>query len=103
MARLADIGVGSSRVVPNPHVSDQPIALYRTGASSVVAHSAVCTHQGCTVDAAAAPTLKCPCHGSQFRAADGSVVNGPNNSAASSITPLAAICVTVVNGLIYLS
>jgi cytochrome b6-f complex iron-sulfur subunit len=42
----------------------------------VVAFSAICTHQGCTV-AAAGTQLQCPCHGSVFDAFTGKVVNGP--------------------------
>jgi cytochrome b6-f complex iron-sulfur subunit len=100
---VTDIPLRGSIVVNNPHVSNQPIALYRTSTGSVVAHSAVCTHQGCTVDPAASSTLQCPCHGSAFRSPDGSVINGPNGSAASAITPLARVSVTVVNGSVYLS
>ncbi|MDQ1702292.1 MAG: hypothetical protein QOF57_1544 [Frankiaceae bacterium] len=62
----------------------------------------MCTHQGCTVDPAPAATLECPCHGSRFRAPDGTVISGPNGSAPSSIVPLAAVAVTVVNGSVYL-
>ena len=100
---MSDIPVRGSLVVDNPHVNNQPIALYRTGTGAVVAHSAVCTHQGCTVDAAPSSTLQCPCHGSAFRSPDGSVINGPRGSAADTISPLAGISVTVVNGMVYLN
>jgi Rieske Fe-S protein len=39
--------------------------------------SAVCTHQGCTVASVRDGTINCPCHGSKFRIADGSVAAGP--------------------------
>jgi cytochrome b6-f complex iron-sulfur subunit len=56
----------------------------------VVAYSAVCTHDGCTVGwDADAGQISCPCHGSRFDPADGSVVNGPARS------PLPAVPVTV--------
>jgi Rieske Fe-S protein len=38
--------------------------------------SSICTHAGCPV-AAAGTTLRCPCHGSEFSIADGSVLVGP--------------------------
>ncbi|MBV9058564.1 MAG: Rieske (2Fe-2S) protein [Pseudonocardiales bacterium] len=41
------------------------------------AFSAICTHQGCTVNKVADGTIDCPCHGSKFAIADGSVVHGP--------------------------
>ena len=58
--------------------------------SAVVAYSAVCTHDGCTVGwDAEAKEIACPCHGSRFAAADGSVVNGPARD------PLGSVAVTV--------
>ncbi|MEU6092243.1 Rieske (2Fe-2S) protein [Streptomyces sp. NPDC047085] len=41
------------------------------------AFSAICTHQGCTVAKVADGTIDCPCHGSKFHVADGSVAHGP--------------------------
>ncbi|HSZ31192.1 MAG TPA: Rieske (2Fe-2S) protein, partial [Pseudonocardiaceae bacterium] len=41
------------------------------------AFSAICTHQGCTVNKVTSGTIDCPCHGSKFAIADGSVVHGP--------------------------
>ncbi|MFE3491810.1 Rieske (2Fe-2S) protein [Streptomyces sp. NPDC059175] len=41
------------------------------------AFSAICTHQGCTVNEVANGTIDCPCHGSRFRITDGSVARGP--------------------------
>ena len=41
-------------------------------------HSAICTHMGCVVRwNSLEACFDCPCHGSQFAAADGSVLNGP--------------------------
>ena len=41
------------------------------------AFSAVCTHQGCLVGSVEGEEILCPCHGSVFSTADGSVLNGP--------------------------
>ena len=58
--------------------------------SAVVAYSAVCTHDGCTVGYdKGAGQIVCPCHGSTFDPADGSVVNGPARD------PLGEVPVTV--------
>jgi Rieske Fe-S protein len=49
-------------------------------AQGVVAYSAVCTHTGCDSFSWDADTrrYKCPCHDSEFDAADGArVINGP--------------------------
>lgn len=43
------------------------------------AFSAVCTHQGCIVTSVADGVIECGCHGSRFRAADGTVAGGPAN------------------------
>lgn len=74
---LADLGavpVGQTTVITT--ANGAPVALTRPTANSVIAHSAVCTHQGCTV-APAGATLNCPCHGSVFDAATGAVRQGP--------------------------
>ena len=39
--------------------------------------SAVCTHVGCILNKISNGTIDCPCHGSEFRITDGSVVTGP--------------------------
>jgi cytochrome b6-f complex iron-sulfur subunit len=57
---------------------DLALAVTRVSATSVVAVSRTCTHEGCTVLVPGGPgqTLDCPCHGSRFTTA-GTVVNGP--------------------------
>lgn len=60
---------GNSKIVQN-------ILIINTG-TKIVALSAICTHQGCTVGyQSAADDIECPCHGSVF-STTGSVLNGP--------------------------
>ena len=40
------------------------------------AFTAICTHQGCTVNAVADNVISCPCHGSQYDAS-GRIRKGP--------------------------
>ena len=70
-------------------LADQKIVVTQPTAGTYKAFTAVCTHQGCTVASVANGTITCPCHGSTFSAADGSVQAGP------APAPLASIPVTV--------
>jgi Rieske Fe-S protein len=51
-------------------------AVKRTGPSSFLALSTICTHQGCDASVTSANIVECPCHGSQFQS-DGAVIRGP--------------------------
>lgn len=55
-----------------------------------------CTHRGCPVDSVAEGCIRCPCHGSLFSVADGSVVGGP------ATQPLAGRTLTVHDDGVYL-
>ncbi|MEP6598172.1 MAG: Rieske (2Fe-2S) protein [Actinomycetota bacterium] len=68
-------------------LSREAIVLTRTTTDDIHAFSALCTHQGCTVDAVAAGTIDCPCHGSMFDATTGAVISGPARRALAS-TPV---------------
>jgi Rieske Fe-S protein len=70
---LSAVPVGAS-VVAN--AGDAPVAVAQPTAGKAVAHSAICTHMGCTVKAAG-KQLHCPCHGSRYDAFTGAVVQGP--------------------------
>lgn len=69
----------------------QPAVLIHQDDDQFVAYSAVCTHQGCTVEYQDAE-LVCPCHGSVFDPASGDPTTGPAN------TPLPPIDVTLQGG-----
>ena len=67
-------------------IPGRSFAVQRTGATTFLALSMRCTHQGCIVGITSSrQQLLCPCHASRF-ASDGAVINGPNTG--DSITPL---------------
>jgi cytochrome b6-f complex iron-sulfur subunit len=72
---------GESEVAPGSAYkfkdSGNPAFLVHLDNGDFVAYSAICTHQGCTVDYKDG-NLACPCHGSVFDPANGAaVVAGP--------------------------
>lgn len=72
LGSLASIPVGGGKVF-----AAQKVVVTQPEAGVVKAFSAICTHQGCAVSQVSGGTIKCPCHGSAFRIADGSVATGP--------------------------
>jgi len=87
---LADVPVGSGRIITDP-----PVVVVRTSANHVVGFSAICTHQGCTVASISNGTIDCPCHGSKFALTSGKVVAGP------APRPLPGVTVEVRDGQVY--
>lgn len=73
LVALADVPVGGA-VLVTASVGDVLVAQPEEG--TVVAFSAVCTHQGCTVQAEDTE-LVCPCHGSVFAVGTGEARSGP--------------------------
>ena len=84
LASTADIPVGGGAIL-----TDKKIVITQPHAGSFDAFTAVCTHQGCLVATVSGGTINCPCHGSKFSIANGSVVNGPATS------PLAPVSIKV--------
>jgi Rieske Fe-S protein len=72
LAATADVPVGGGVVL-----ADAQLVITQPKAGTFKAFSAICTHQGCTVSTVENGTINCPCHGSEFAIADGSVVAGP--------------------------
>ncbi|HEX6873264.1 MAG TPA: Rieske (2Fe-2S) protein, partial [Micromonosporaceae bacterium] len=70
--KVADVPVGGGLVVEGKN-----IVVTQPAAGTFKAFSATCTHQGCLVSSVSGDKIVCACHGSQFSAADGSVVRGP--------------------------
>jgi Rieske Fe-S protein len=57
----------------------------RSAQDAFVALTAICTHEGCTVDRFSSPVFVCPCHGSQY-STSGAVVMGPATNALRQFT-----------------
>ena len=89
LAALSAVPVGSA--VAAKDSAGRPVLVAQPTAGKVVAFSAICTHQGCTV-APAGTKFQCPCHGSTYDAATGGVLKGP------ATAPLAAVTVHVADG-----
>lgn len=72
---ISQIPVGGSLVVMVDAV--YPVAVAQPTAGHFTAHTAICTHKGCTVKTGQGLELDCPCHGSRFDAATGRVLGSP--------------------------
>jgi cytochrome b6-f complex iron-sulfur subunit len=71
---------GSAALVQVPAtVQPNVFLVFRDSATAFTALTAVCTHEGCTVDSFNGQLYTCPCHGSKYTTAGG-VANGPANS-----------------------
>lgn len=85
LVKLADVPVGGS---VSATVDGEALLVSQPSAGTVMAFSAICTHQQCVV-AAAGAEFDCPCHGSKYDAATGDVLQGP------ALQPLTAIPVEI--------
>jgi Rieske Fe-S protein len=92
LGKTTDVPVGGGKVYDAAKV-----VVTQPKAGTYKAFTAVCTHQGCTVNKVASGVISCPCHGSKFSAEDGSVKGGP------APAPLAAKTVAVRGGSIFLT
>jgi Rieske Fe-S protein len=84
LAKTSDIPEGGGKVF-----ADQGVVVTQPSKGTYKAFSSKCTHAGCAVKDISNGVITCPCHGSQFSAADGSVKKGP------ATQPLAAANITV--------
>jgi len=92
--KLADLEVGARTSVQAKHPSGKeiPVLLFRPDEKTVLAFSSVCTHQGCVVTAESSQDdFFCACHGSRFKPADGTVLEGP------AIAPLGRYATEIKN------
>ncbi|MGH3822320.1 MAG: Rieske (2Fe-2S) protein [Pseudonocardiaceae bacterium] len=72
LAATSAIPVGGGTVF-----ADKEIVVTQPTRGTFKAFSTTCPHQGCSVNKVANGTINCPCHGSKFAIADGSVKQGP--------------------------
>ncbi|WP_377272296.1 Rieske (2Fe-2S) protein [Peterkaempfera sp. SMS 1(5)a] len=91
LVKTSEVPVGGGVVVDQKYVVTQPQQ------GQFKAFSAICTHAGCPVSSVSGGTINCPCHGSKFHVADGSVANGP------APAPLAAQNITVSGDSVHLA
>ena len=84
MVATADVPVGGGVILEGKN-----IVVTQPKDGDFKAFTAVCTHQSCTVSSVKNGTITCPCHGSTYSAADGSVKGGP------ATRPLREIPITV--------
>jgi Rieske Fe-S protein len=82
LAAVSAVPVGNALSVT---YQGKPALVSQPTAGKIVAFSAICTHQGCTV-APAGKQFHCPCHGSVYDAATGAVITGP---APAPLPPIA--------------
>lgn len=66
--------------------SSAKVVVTQPSAGEYKAFTAVCTHAGCTVSTVANNVIQCPCHGSQYSAKDGSVIQGPATAPLTSVS-----------------
>jgi Rieske Fe-S protein len=92
LGKASDIPVGGGKIF-----TSEKVVVTQPKQGEFKAFSAVCTHRGCTVGSVSDGKIHCPCHGSAFNVADGSVANGPADK------PLPAKSVSVQNGELKLS
>ncbi|WP_433514245.1 Rieske (2Fe-2S) protein [Nonomuraea sp. CA-143628] len=91
LASAKSIPVGKGKIVSGKYVITHP------SKGVFKCFSAICTHQGCTVASVSGGKIHCPCHGSQFSALTGAVVQGPAKR------PLAKKKIKLVKGKIRLA
>lgn len=89
LAEVGEIPVGGGLIL-----ADEDIVLTQPAQGEVKAFSAVCTHQGCTVNEVT-DTINCPCHQSMFSIDDGSPTGGP------APTPLPPVEIEVRGGQVF--
>jgi Rieske Fe-S protein len=80
LVQTAQVPVGGGIVL-----DQQRVVVTQPQAGTFKCFTAVCTHQGCLVSEVKGGTINCPCHGSAFKVADGSVATGPANKALRAI------------------
>jgi Rieske Fe-S protein len=81
--KAGEIPVGGGKVVNG--LDSKKVVITQPTSGQFKAFSAICTHQGCTVNDISNNVISCPCHGSKYSAEDGSVQGGPAPSPLSGV------------------
>ncbi|MEJ7794650.1 MAG: Rieske (2Fe-2S) protein [Nocardioides sp.] len=76
----SDVPVGGGTIF-----ADEKVVVVQPTEGDFKAFTAVCTHLGCLVGQVEDEEIQCPCHGSAFSIADGSVLGGPAPSPLSEV------------------
>ncbi|MFE2070104.1 nitrite reductase/ring-hydroxylating ferredoxin subunit [Streptomyces sp. Ag109_O5-1] len=72
LAKTSDIPEGGGTIY-----KDKAVVVTQPTSGTYKAFSTKCPHAGCAVSSVANGEIVCPCHGSKFAIADGSVKQGP--------------------------
>ena len=72
LVATADVPVGGGVIL-----AGESLVVTQPERGTFRGFSSTCTHRGCTVSSVQGGTITCPCHGSQYSVADGSVTRGP--------------------------
>src|SRR5207248_974836 len=72
LAQTSEIPVGGGKIF-----ADASVVVTQPTTGQFKAFSSICTHQQCPVTSVSGGTINCPCHGSKYSIADGSVKSGP--------------------------
>jgi Rieske Fe-S protein len=91
-ASTADIPVGGGTLF-----GQRQVVITQPQAGTFKAFTAVCTHAGCVVAEVKNGTINCDCHGSRYKAADGTEATGPASR------PLKPVTITVTGTDIHLA
>jgi Rieske Fe-S protein len=81
LTTTSNVAVGSGFI-------DTTVAIVVTQptAGEYKAFTAVCTHQQCIVGSVTNNVIQCPCHGSEYSASTGAVIQGPATQALAAKT-----------------
>jgi nitrite reductase/ring-hydroxylating ferredoxin subunit len=89
LGATSDIPVGGGTIF-----TDAKVVVTQPKKGIFKAFSSICTHAGCPVTKVADGLIQCPCHGSRYSIADGSVQRPPAQN------PLPAVAITTAGGTI---
>lgn len=88
---LGEVGGIAIDMVPGLN-NDQPVFISRIATDVFAVFSAICTHQGCTVNppTQAGADCICPCHQSQYSSTDGRILKQPTIGSATDLPKFAS-------------